>query len=187
MDGYGDNLNPQLGEIRKSIELGYKSLTNSHIWHACEKCGKKRWVLLVEGNPKTILCKCCAQKGINNVGSKSARWGGGRHKNKQGYVLIRVFPNDFFAPMVSYGGYVMEHRLVMAKSLGRCLHRWELVHHKNHIKDDNRLENLQLVSDDRHQQITLMENRIRFLESRVTQLEADIVLVRGANNVLISK
>ncbi len=90
----------------------------------------------------------------------------------RGYVALRVYPNDFFSPMASQIGYVKEHRLVMAKHIGRCLHSWELVHHKNGIKDDNRIENLQLITDHRHNQITVLENRIRFLERRVAELEA---------------
>lgn len=79
------------------------------------------------------------------TGSRNPRWKGGKYKNSDGYIYLWLDRDDFFHPMVNSQNYVLEHRLVMAKHLGRCLHLWEIIHHKNGIRDDNRLENLRII------------------------------------------
>jgi len=69
---------------------------------------------------------------------------------------------------------VLEHRLVMAKHLGRCLHPWEIVHHKNQPRDDNRIENLEILSDLGHKQLTKYERYVERLLNRIRALETEI-------------
>jgi hypothetical protein len=63
----------------------------------------------------------------------------GRHIDR-GYVLV-FEPKH---PNARKDGYVAEHIKVMAAKLGRPLHRFEEVHHKNGIRHDNRPDNLEL-------------------------------------------
>ncbi len=69
-----------------------------------------------------------------------------RHAAPGGYVRVRCPPR--FAAMAKSDAHgtlsVLEHRLVMAEHLGRALMPGESVHHVNGVRDDNRLENLQV-------------------------------------------
>ena len=88
--------------------------------------------------------------------------------------------------MTNKTGYVFEHRLVIAKHLNRCLLPWEVVHHINGVKDDNRFENLILLkSQYRHTVSTRMEQELKRqhreigkLQARMTLLEAENILLR---------
>ena len=111
---------------------------------------------------------------IHYRGDKHPRWKGGRTVNGNGYILIQLQPDDFFYPMTKPNGTVFEHRLVMAKHLGRCLHYWEIIHHINGIKDDNRIENLELKTDIGHKQLTLLERKIMRLQSENTLLRKQL-------------
>lgn len=118
-----------------------------------------------------------AKKGGKNpqyhkYGSLNTSWRGGRRKSG-GYIRVWVAENDFFAPMRDKSGAVAEHRLVMTKHLGRCLLPWEIPHHKNGIKDDNRIENLEILPDKRWHLIdSVTKAYIQRLETRIKKLEA---------------
>jgi len=70
----------------------------------------------------------------------------------EGYVVINLKQADTFFAMCSKSksgtyGYVFEHRLVMAKHLGRCLEPWELVHHRNGERADKLISSPRVEDD----------------------------------------
>jgi HNH endonuclease len=82
---------------------------------------------------------------------KNPNWKGGRQTDYYGYVLVKS-PNHHFPDR---HGYVKEHRLVWEKYHSCVLMPWAVVHHKNHIRDDNRIENLEIC-------LSKSDHRLRF-------------------------
>jgi hypothetical protein len=83
------------------------------------------------------------------VGPNSNRWKGGEVPHDRGYVLLR----RPWHPNTNASGYVLAHRFIMAQFLGRPLLNSEQVHHKNGVKTDNRLENLELMTVSEHSRL----------------------------------
>lgn len=67
-----------------------------------------------------------------------------RVEEKSGYISIGLRDDDPLRQFARSGGYMLEHRLVMARHLGRPLTSDEFVHHRNGIKADNTFGNLEL-------------------------------------------
>jgi len=83
-------------------------------------------------------------------------WRGGTKRHPDGYIYRLAHGH----PRATKDGYVLEHILVMEEKIGRRLKyfsandpRNEIPHHKNGLKADNRLENLELTTKSLHQSL----------------------------------
>ena len=158
---------PELGEIKSGKDIGRRK--GRYMWLECEICKERRWVYLRKDKTAKVCLSCAIKR---RAGRGNYNWKGGTRKTTGGYIETKVFPNDFFHPMANKANYVREHRLVMAQHLGRCLQPWEIVHHKDKNRTNNRIENLKIVSDIGHNQITLIERKIdRLLNQNEKLLE----------------
>ena len=84
-------------------------------------------------------------------------WQGGRIIDGHGYVQVLLKPDDPFISMANHKRYILEHRLLMARHLGRCLSNDELVHHLNGDIRDNRIDNLEVHNRSSHALYHIMQ------------------------------
>lgn len=108
----------------------------------CEICSKEVSVRMRKDAKNRFCSKSCAGRASLKIANKRDRrreknpfWRGGKTKAKIGYILLNENKKK-----------ILEHRRIMELHIGRPLLSSEIIHHINGKKDDNRIENLELLS-----------------------------------------
>lgn len=176
-------INPKTGKDAKYLCLE----------QTCSDCGKKRWgresdiLRSIKSKVYTNKCKSCSAKDkmilLNKkTGKENHCWKGGRKIDK--YISLRISglsqKDKILASSMCLKDkfYVSEHRLVMAKKIGRPLNKYEIIRHLNGNKHDNRPENLMLgTSYDNSLDHVKLLHKIAKLENKINNMNYSIFLL----------
>lgn len=140
--------------LRQHLDFGCQEMhsPNLCIRCICPSCQKGYWIAntsIKRGRKKTAFCKSCITRQLNSYRRQ-------KRYISLGYTFLNIAslpPQDqvlarmMVSPKMSA---ISEHRLVMARYLGRPLISREHVHHRNGDKTDNRIANLRLVRSQSH-------------------------------------
>jgi len=144
-------------QVRRG-KLGFR--VGDRIKVVCPQCKEEREVVSRGVREYTKLCRSCATNNSHKDNPRIGRaeshynWKGGVNLNRCGYIVVYVKKTHPYYPMAANshaaGGYILEHRLVMATHLGRCLKPFEVVHHVDGNKQNNQIQNLKLTVRQKH-------------------------------------
>ena len=149
MKEIGNYLGYSTGKIHKYFHI-YNIVPRK--WGSDNEFAKKKISKSQKGNIHALGFKMTREQKekISIIKSK----GIGNKNIHNGYVRI-YFPDH---PKSDSRGWILEHDLIMECNIGRWLREDEVVHHKNKIKTDNRIENLQLLTRKEHAKLHRLEN-----------------------------
>lgn len=91
-------------------------------------------------------------------GERHHRWANGKMRTSQGYIAVAV-PEGHHLRQAH--GYAYEHQMVAEEKIGRRLLPNEQVHHINGQRDDNRPENLEVLTRQQHAQEHTKDPKVR--------------------------
>lgn len=122
---------------KKGLQVGWSKGKKLHytVWNKGKKGVQSPYWLGKKRSEDTLVKMRNASTG--KLKENARNWKSGRISTGRGYIMIYESNGEKTL-------YRLEHTVVMEKHIGRKLLEGENVHHKNGVRDDNRIENLEL-------------------------------------------
>ena len=145
------------------------------LWRCRCSCGRECEIEgfnLKSGHSQSCGCLAHDRK-VARLGVSNPTWKGGRNLHPSGYVILKGSPWG-----LKPGESIREHRYMMERKLGRPLLPDETVHHVNGKRDDNRIENLELWSNN-HSNGQRVSDLIFWAEEILSLYRPEVLVDRG--------
>jgi len=143
----------------------------------CPLCGSDENIITYPYARFVGFCRKCMYRRLREKPS----WKGGRAIDNDGYVRCSGHQDH---PRANLSGQVYEHILVMERHLGRMIGVKEMVHHKNGDKQNNRVDNLEVLTvADHHRRHARHVNLNSGKNVCFVPVEDEVVSVRPCGDV----